>query len=139
MLSEQRSAFGPWTPEEFFAATSYSDDIPLHVRWRLPSLDTRLFLAHDFGVAAPSVTFVCARSPGFEGPDGRFYPRDSLMLLDEFSSNGVNKRIIRRRFIINQFGFGRNKASRHRSTRINRSCLGSRRLCLPCWLRWSRV
>jgi hypothetical protein len=46
-----------------------------------------LYLAHDFGVSAPSVTYVCAESPGKEGPDGRFYPRGSIILLDEFASN----------------------------------------------------
>jgi hypothetical protein len=44
-------------------------------------------LAHDFGVSAPSVTFVTARSPGAEGPDGHYYPRESILLLDELSTN----------------------------------------------------
>lgn len=42
-----------------------------------------LFLSHDFGVAAPSVTYLCAKSPGAEGPDGYFYPRGSIILVDE--------------------------------------------------------
>jgi hypothetical protein len=46
-----------------------------------------LFLAHDFGVSAPSVTFVCAESPGATGPDGRFYARDSILLLDELATH----------------------------------------------------
>ena len=41
------------------------------------------FIAHDFGVSAPSVTYLCAKSPGANGPDGRFYPRDSIVLVDE--------------------------------------------------------
>ena len=41
------------------------------------------YLAHDFGVSAPSVTYLCAYSPGAEGPDGFFYPRDSIVLVDE--------------------------------------------------------
>jgi hypothetical protein len=45
------------------------------------------YLAHDFGVSAPSVTYICAESPGITGPDGRYYPRGSIVLLDEFASN----------------------------------------------------
>jgi len=45
-----------------------------------------LYLAHDFGVAAPSVTFVCAESPGGRGPDDRFYPRGSIVLVDELAT-----------------------------------------------------
>lgn len=41
------------------------------------------YLSHDFGVAAPSVTYLCAESPGAEGPDGYFYPRGSVVLVDE--------------------------------------------------------
>ncbi|MBE0487381.1 phage terminase large subunit [Marinobacter sp.] len=43
----------------------------------------RFFLAHDFGVSAPSVTYICALSPGAEGPDDYFYPRGSIILIDE--------------------------------------------------------
>lgn len=44
------------------------------------------YLTHDFGSSAPSVTYVVARSPGGEGPDGKFYPRDSLVLIDELAT-----------------------------------------------------
>lgn len=50
-------------------------------------------LAHDFGVAAPSVTYIVARSPGDEH-EGRFYPRGSLILIDELVTcepNDLNK------------------------------------------------
>lgn len=47
----------------------------------------RIYLAHDYGSAAPSVTYVCAVSPGAEGPDGRFFPRDSILLLDELATH----------------------------------------------------
>ncbi|OQX17735.1 MAG: hypothetical protein BWK76_09690 [Desulfobulbaceae bacterium A2] len=43
----------------------------------------RFFLASDFGVSAPSVTYLCAESPGAEGPDGFFYPKNSIILVDE--------------------------------------------------------
>lgn len=45
------------------------------------------YLAHDFGSSAPSVTYIVAKSPGGEGPDGRFYPRDSLILIDELATH----------------------------------------------------
>jgi hypothetical protein len=45
------------------------------------------FLAHDFGSAAPSVTYLMAQSPGAVGPDGRFYPRDSIVIVDELATN----------------------------------------------------
>ncbi len=45
------------------------------------------YLAHDYGSTAPSVTYIVARSPGAKGPDDRWYPRDSLVLVDELASN----------------------------------------------------
>jgi hypothetical protein len=44
------------------------------------------YLAHDFGSSAPSATYILALSPGGEGPDGKFYPRDSLVLIDELAT-----------------------------------------------------
>ena len=44
------------------------------------------FLAHDFGSSAPSVTYVVAKSPGAEA-FGRWWSRDSLVLVDELSTN----------------------------------------------------
>jgi hypothetical protein len=46
-----------------------------------------LFLSHDYGSSAPSVTYVCARSPGARGPDGRWYAPRSLILVDELATN----------------------------------------------------
>jgi hypothetical protein len=65
VLDEGRNAVDPW------------DTIPKG--WRT-------FLAHDFGSSAPSVTYIVAKAPGGEGPDGRFYPRDSLVLVDELAT-----------------------------------------------------
>lgn len=45
------------------------------------------YLSHDFGSSAPSVTFIVAKSPGADGPDGRWYARDSLILVDELATN----------------------------------------------------
>lgn len=72
VLDEKRSAFGPWTPEEAEAFIKHRDN--------------DAFLAHDYGVSAPSVTYVCVRSGGLQGPDGRFYPKGSLLLLDELAT-----------------------------------------------------
>lgn len=44
------------------------------------------YLAHDYGSSAPSVTYLVARSPGAEA-FGQFYPRDSLILVDELATN----------------------------------------------------
>ncbi len=46
----------------------------------------RVFLAHDYGSAAPSATYVVARSPGAVGPDERHFPAGSLLLLDELAT-----------------------------------------------------
>ena len=43
------------------------------------------YLSHDFGVSAPSITYLCVRATGEEAPDGIVYPRDSIILLDEVS------------------------------------------------------
>lgn len=62
VLDESRNAVDPW------------NHIP----------DTwETWLAHDFGSSAPSATYIFAQSPGGEGPDGKFYPRGSLVLVDE--------------------------------------------------------
>lgn len=47
----------------------------------------RFFLAHDFGVSAPSYTGILAESPGAVGPDGRYYSRGSILLLDEIATS----------------------------------------------------
>jgi len=45
----------------------------------------RFYLAHDYGSSAPSVTYVCAQSPGAEW-EGRYFPRDSIILVDELAT-----------------------------------------------------
>ena len=67
VLDESRNKVEPWS------------EIPSVKAWRP-------YLAHDFGVAAPSVTYLCLESPGAEGPDGKYYPKGSIILLDEFAS-----------------------------------------------------
>jgi hypothetical protein len=78
VLDEKRSAFTSWEPEAF-------------QKWRKENhrtgKDLRVFLAHDFGSSAPAVTFLCVESSGFTGPDGLFYPRGSILLIDEVGTN----------------------------------------------------
>lgn len=52
-----------------------------------PGAAWELYLAHDFGVSAPSVTYVVGKSPGTTGPDGRYFPRGSLVLFDELATH----------------------------------------------------
>ncbi len=44
------------------------------------------YLAHDFGSSAPSATYIFCKSPGAEA-FGKFYPRDSLILVDELATS----------------------------------------------------
>lgn len=67
MLEESRNAFDPWPASAPLAKGK--SHIP--VGW-----DT--WLAHDFGSAAPSVTYIVAKSPGATHV-GKFYPRDSVL------------------------------------------------------------
>ena len=66
-LEESRNAINPWEA--------------------LPSADDgwHVFLSHDFGSSAPSVTFIVAKSPGAQY-DGKFYPRGSFVLVDELAT-----------------------------------------------------
>lgn len=65
VIEEKRNAVEPW------------ESIP-------PGWET--YLAHDWGSTAPSVTYIFAKSPGGLGPDGKFYPRDSLVIVDELAT-----------------------------------------------------
>lgn len=49
------------------------------------------WLAHDFGTSSPSATYLMARSPGAAGPDGYFYPRGSIVAVDELPTSRPNK------------------------------------------------
>ena len=68
VLEQSRVMIEPWEPAQ------------LPPGWEAP------FLAHDYGVTAPTVTYVVARSPGARGPDGKHYPRGSILLLDELAT-----------------------------------------------------
>jgi len=72
VIEESRNAIDPW-PEPHDKGM-FTDE------WDL-------FLAHDYGSSAPSVTYLVAESPGAPGPDEKFYPRGSFVLLDELATN----------------------------------------------------
>jgi hypothetical protein len=74
VLDEARNAVDPWQA------------VPRVLQGYGPGSAWPTYLAHDFGSSAPSVTYIVAKSPGGEGPDGRFYPRDSLILIDELAT-----------------------------------------------------
>lgn len=61
--------------------------------WRYIPDDWSVWLAHDFGSAAPSVTYLLAESPGDTGPDGRWYPRGSIVAIDELATNRSDDRL----------------------------------------------
>jgi hypothetical protein len=56
-------------------------------RWEKIPPKWMTYLAHDFGSSAPSVTYLVAESPGGKGPDHKYYPRRSLVLVDELATN----------------------------------------------------
>lgn len=64
VLDESRNAVDPWT--QIADGWDY-------------------FLAHDFGSAAPSVTYVMAQSPG-DIHEGVYYPCNSIVLIDELAA-----------------------------------------------------
>ncbi len=73
VLDESRNAVDPW------------DEMPIEGHWKHGPRMWPHWLAHDFGSTAPSVTYLIAKSPGAEH-QGKFYPRDSLILVDELAA-----------------------------------------------------
>ena len=78
----------------FFAAVLGNRHVKVHwpdrsewgeedLSWRQG--DWKFWLAMDHGTAAPLVCYVMAGSPGADGPDGVYYPRDSVILVDEYA------------------------------------------------------
>ena len=65
-LDERRNAVSLW------------QQLPMESGWET-------YLAHDFGSAAPSVTYLMARSPGATH-EGVYYPNGSIILVDELAA-----------------------------------------------------
>lgn len=89
-LDEKRVMFPAWKLQDresvrrFLKPKAYpcGDDISLAE----PDLEPwRFWLAMDWGFAAPCIVYLCGRSPG-QTIEGRFYPRGSILLLDEVST-----------------------------------------------------
>ena len=80
VLEESRNCVDPWP--------RLPEDPPLYDwrGWKKPLDCWDLYLAYDHGSSAPAVCYVVARSPGGNGADGRFYPRDSIVLIDELAT-----------------------------------------------------
>lgn len=79
---------GDWTVARgaYFAAV-LEESRNAVARWDAVPAAWQTYLAHDFGSSAPSVTYLIAQSPGGKGPDKKFYPRNSLVLVDELATN----------------------------------------------------
>ena len=69
-LDEDRNLFEAWEPSRDYVQRNFD-----------------LSLSYDHGSSAPAVCYVTAESRGFHGPDGRLYPRGSILLLDELATN----------------------------------------------------
>ncbi|GGA62239.1 phage terminase large subunit [Sphingomonas psychrolutea] len=59
--------------------------------WKSVPYGWRTHLAHDFGSSSPSATYLLAISPGATGPDACFYPRGSIVALDELATTRPNR------------------------------------------------
>ena len=89
-LDEKRVMFPAWripegvTVKRFLKPESHpvGDDIFLAE----PDLEPwRFWLAMDWGFSSPCIVYICGRSPG-QTVAGRYYPRKSVLLLDEVST-----------------------------------------------------
>jgi hypothetical protein len=88
VLDEGRNAIEPWqtvSARDTFSRLSLFERKQIAKR-KGAGYGWEFYLAHDFGVSAPSVTYLVARSPGGDGPDGNHYPNGSLVLVDELAT-----------------------------------------------------
>lgn len=83
---------GDWTIARGAYFASVLENEHIKINWPVPenwagweARDFRLYLSHDHGTAKPAVCYVMAKSPGAIGPDGRFYPAESILMLDEYA------------------------------------------------------
>jgi hypothetical protein len=85
VLDESTNAIDPWPcPLKLDKPRQYTRQTGVYMQACID--EWRFFLAHDFGVSAPSYTAIFAESPGAIGPDGRYYSRGSILLLDEIAT-----------------------------------------------------
>jgi hypothetical protein len=85
VLDEATNAIDPWTPASL-TRSRRAHRTPAGnsgVYLQKCGESWRPFLSHDFGISAPSATGLFVESPGATGPDGRWYSRGSIILLDE--------------------------------------------------------
>ena len=78
VLEESRNCIDPWPLPAGKPALS---------NWWSKSNQFDFYLTYDHGSTAPAVAYVVWLSPGAEGPDKRFYPRSSVVLVDEMATN----------------------------------------------------
>ena len=84
VLSETSNAIDPWEPSSLKQLAKPRRTYAGNGVYLQSMGDAwRPFLSHDFGVSAPSCTGLFVESPGAVGPDGRYYSRGSVLLLDE--------------------------------------------------------
>lgn len=79
VIDEARNMVESWTK----VPTHYGPPWPREY-WGAP---WTTFIAMDWGSSAPAVVYAVAESPGSKDENGRFIPRDSLVLFDEISTN----------------------------------------------------
>ncbi len=87
VLSEQHNCVEPWpcplpdmTPEGIYD--------PRHgVSLQACEDPWRFFLVFDWGLSDPGYAGLFAKSPGAKGPGGKYFPKGSIILVDEICSN----------------------------------------------------
>jgi hypothetical protein len=87
VIEESRNTVDPWATRLFTRGHAHERCGHALVPTCSQGATWELYLAHDFGVSAPSLTYVCAKSPGVVGPDGHYYPLGSIVLLDELATS----------------------------------------------------
>ena len=83
VLSETTNAIDPWAPDSLTRLRTRQTYAGNGVYLQKGGDEWKCWLSHDFGVSAPSATGLFAESPGAVGPDGVYYSRGSVILLDE--------------------------------------------------------
>lgn len=86
VFDEQRNAVDPWPYLPQFNRDEDLAHLLPAKRAMVARTGWEFYLAHDYGSSAPSVTYLCGRSPGAEA-FGRWYPKDSIVLIDELATN----------------------------------------------------